>query len=139
MDPILTCAELRAQITLDRPTREDLERVNAALGARSLAIVRLNTVKASRALLASEQRDMDAHSREFGDLANLAAQLEDALPMNPEDRKMRFGSPRYPSGAGDLSNLKRLSREHSTVDWLRANGARATTTSTPAGRHSPAA
>jgi HK97 family phage major capsid protein len=127
MDPIPSCAELRAQITLDRPTRQDLERVHAAMGARGMAAARIRQASKDAGrlvLLASEQRDLDAHQAAIGELATLAGELEPRLPMRPEDRKMRFGSSRFPAAAADYSKLQRLSREHSVVDWAKSRGVR---------------
>jgi len=128
MDPIPSAAELRAQINLDRPTREDLERVHAAMGARAMAAARIRQTSKDAGrmvLLASEQRDVDAHQAAVRELATLAAQLEPRLPMRPEDRKMRFGSPNVPGApAAGYSRLQRLSREHSVTDWAKAHGAR---------------
>jgi hypothetical protein len=140
MDPIPSCAELRAQITLDRPTRQDLERVHATMGARAMAAARIRQTSKDAGrlvLLASEQRDVDAHQAAIGELANLAAQLEPRVPMRPEDRKMRFGSPHLPGATADYSRLRRLSREHSVTDWARRTAPAATaTTPTRHGRRS---
>jgi HK97 family phage major capsid protein len=126
MDLIPRVADVRATINPDRPTRQDFGYVLSVLGARQLAHAQLRqkATAAGRQPLASEQRDLDAHAQEAQELVTLAHQLEPRVPMDPADRKMRFGSPHLPGAPADYSSLRRLSREHSVTDWAKAHGAR---------------
>ncbi len=85
--------QLRAGIDLRNPTREDLQRVQAAIGPYADAIFRFNEAKDS--MTASERRrGEDEASRaavEAKCLSDLAAEIEERLPMDPSQRKMRFG------------------------------------------------
>jgi HK97 family phage major capsid protein len=117
-----TAAQLRARIDLTRPSAEDVARVHAAIGARGVEVMRINATAqaAGRGLLASEERDRVRHAEEMAELAALAEELEPRVPMNPEDRKIRFGRP----GARrvDLGARQTLARGESMGDWLRARG-----------------
>jgi HK97 family phage major capsid protein len=125
---IPTAVELRAAINLDRPTREDLERVHAAIGAHGMARVAIDKKArdAGRDKLASEARAYDQHGEEIGRIGQLALEVEQRLPLDPGARKLRFGSSRYPAaGQADYTKLQRLGRDHSVVDWLAAQGGKA--------------
>jgi HK97 family phage major capsid protein len=121
---IPTATELSATINLDRPTREDLERLHAAIGGHGMARVAIDQKArdAGRDKLASEARAFDQHGEEMGRIGQLAMQVSERLPLDPANRKLRFGSSTFPSTTGDLGRQERLSSDQSVEQWMAARG-----------------
>lgn len=127
MTHIPTAEELRARLAEPgaqiRPvdvSADDLARVRDALADHTLAISRAGAS-------ASDERARAAHAGHVVALARLADEVEAALPVDPAERKLTFGSPKLGAAgaAFDYRKAEVLAAAHSTLEWVKARDASA--------------
>lgn len=118
-----TAEELRGLIDVHTPSAEDLARVRAAIGEVTATMLRTQqeSTRDGRKPLASEQRTINKYADTVTDLVNLAGEIEDKVPLDASQRKIRFDQPGGNRAAG-LRTVQHLTREQSVEDWMRARG-----------------